>query len=386
MPEAAGPAWAALDAVQEVTLARHVRILRARIAQAGGALSFAEFMEVALYDTEIGYYNHETVFGATGDFITAPALSALFGQCLARQCAQILQRTPGQIIEVGAGNGRLAVDILQTLEALETLPTQYVLVERSARRREEAQALITREIPQQADRIVIRDTWPDTSASVILANELLDALPADRFCIHQGRVHPLLVCIEGDAFGWREDAVDVRLTEALGTSGWPEGYTSEISSRGGHWIGEAAEHLGTGGLLLIIDYGFPAHEFYHPQRHDGTLMCHFRHRAHGDPLVLPGLQDITVHVDFTAIAEAGHAAGLMLAGYTNQAAFLLSLGLAPRAHAKARAHLEEINAIKRLTLPHEMGELFKVMAFTRGQAPPLAGFHLLDRSQALTRR
>ncbi|MDA8391057.1 MAG: SAM-dependent methyltransferase [Gammaproteobacteria bacterium] len=386
MPQAATPAWAALDAAQEATLVRHVRILRTRIAQAGGVLSFAEFMEDVLYGAQIGYYTHETVFGAGGDFVTAPALSALFGQCLARQCAQILQHAPGPIIEAGAGGGRLAVDILGTLEALGALPTQYVLLERSARHRQEAQALIAREIPQLAGRVIITDTWPGASASVILANELLDALPAVRFRIREGQAHPLLVCAEKDAFGWREGAADARLTETLGTRGWPEGYTSEISWTGRRWVGEAAAHLGAGGLLLIIDYGFPAHEFYHPQRHDGTLMCHFRHHAHGDPLVLPGLQDITVHVDFTAIAEAGHTAGLVLAGYTSQAAFLLSLGLAPRAQPESRAHRDEVNAIKRLTLPHEMGELFKVMAFTHGETVPLAGFHLLDRRPALDRR
>ncbi|MDA8361166.1 MAG: SAM-dependent methyltransferase [Gammaproteobacteria bacterium] len=386
MPETATPAWATLDTAEKATLERQVHRLRARIAQAGGALSFAEFMEGALYDPEIGYYSHRTVFGAAGDFITAPALSPLFGQCLARQCAQILRQTPGPIIEVGGGGGRLAVDILQALDALGISPMRYVLIERSARRREEARILMAREIPEHADRIVITDAWPAMDASVILANELLDALPVTRFRVHQGQAHPLLVCAESDAFGWREGPADAQMTEALETRGWPEGYTSEISWAARKWIGEAATRLNAGGLLLVIDYGFPAPEFYHPQRHEGTLMCHFRHHAHGDPLVLMGLQDITTHVDFTALAESGQAAGLAVAGYTSQAAFLLSLGLAPRAQGPGRAHMEEANAIKRLTLPHEMGELFKVMAFTRGDTAPLAGFHLLDRSRALARR
>ncbi len=386
MPETATPPWAALAPNQQETLARHVQILRERLLRTGGAMPFAEFMDMALYDPQIGYYAHETVFGGHGDFVTAPTLSPLFGQCVARQCAQILRETPGVLVEAGGGTGRLAVDMLRTLESLEALPSRYVLIERSARRREEARTLIGRELPDLAGRILVTDTWPAVTASVIVANELLDALPAERFRVHGGQAHPLSVGADDEGLGWRVGAADARLTDDLATAGWPEGYTSEISWNARRWVADAASHVCEGGLLLLVDYGFPATEYYHPQRADGTLMCHFRHHAHSDPLILPGLQDITVHVDFTAMADAGRAAGLALAGYTSQAGFLLSLGIAPRTLDFDRAHREDVAAIKRLTLPHEMGELFKVMALTRGETRPLAGFHLLDRRAALGRR
>ncbi len=225
--------------------------------------------------------------------------------------------------------------------------------------------------------------WPDAEASIVLGNEILDALPAARFRIRDGRARGLLVT--RDAAGVRvfaEGPEEPPTTAALAGLALADGYESEVLPGVRDFLRKASARLARG-VIVLIDYGFPRAEFYHPERRQGTLMCHFRQQAHPDPLILPGLQDITVHVDFTAVARAGLAEGLELAGYTSQGAFLLALGIGEDMPDDEREALLARQAIKRLTLPHEMGELFKVIAFGRNQKAPLQGFHLLDRRRSL---
>lgn len=286
-------------------------------------------------------------------------------------------------MEAGSGNGQLAIDTLKALGEAGTLPERYWMIERSARLRAIARERVAAEIPQWADRVFAVADWPDAEASIIVANEILDALPAARFRMRGGRAHTLLVTRdEAGARAFAEGPEDRSATAALADLALVDGYESETLPQARDFLRQASDHLARG-VILLIDYGFPRSEFYHPDRHQGTLMCHFHQQAHGDPLILPGLQDITVHVDFTAIAHAGRALGLDLAGYTSQGVFLLGLGIGEDLPTDEFEALREIQAVKRLTLPHEMGELFKVIAFERGYKAPLRGFRLLDRSRAL---
>lgn len=380
MPNLAAPPWAGLTPEETQALARIEHELGLLLADRD--LPFEEYMEWALYDPACGYYTQREIFGAGGDYVTAPLLSPLFGRAIARQCAAIIRRQGGPIMEVGAGNGRLGVDILKALEAHGALPERYWMIERSPLLRSRARTLIEAEIPQWADRVRIVDTWPEEQAAVILANELLDALPARRFRMRDGAAVSLSVSGRGGELRLIESDPDPGLSAYLKDLALPDGYESEAIPAAGTFLRAASCHLAQG-LILLIDYGFPRREFYHPERHQGTLMCHFRQRAHPDPFLLPGLQDITCHVDFTSVAQAASDEGLSVAGYTSQAAFLLSLGLVDDLPEDGPEALRCRHAIKRLTLPHEMGELFKVIAFSRGLDYPLQGFHLLDRRGAL---
>ncbi|HET9122465.1 MAG TPA: SAM-dependent methyltransferase, partial [Acidiferrobacteraceae bacterium] len=306
-----------------------VHVLRETLRAHGGALPFSRFMELALYAPELGYYTAESPkFGPEGDFVTAPELSPLFGACVARFCAAVLAQCPaGEIVEVGPGSGALAVSILQALAAEGRLPLRYTLVETSPSLMRRQQALLAAACPMLRDRIGWRTTLPEQVQGVVVANELLDALPAERFRVQQGVAHLLGVELLNDRFGWTLlEPAPARAQELVAAHALPEGYTSEWPEPARVWVEQAAARL-TQGALLLVDYGFPAHEYYHPDRGCGTLMCHYRHRTHPDPLIFPGLQDITVHLDFSALANAGFEHGLRVAGYTNQAAFLLACGL-----------------------------------------------------------
>ena len=363
-------------------------LIRREITQAGGAISFARFMELALYAPALGYYSAgKQKFGAHGDFVTAPELGAVFARCLARQCAQVLAVTGGAILESGAGSGALAVELLLELERLNRLPEHYFIVELSADLRDRQRANLAQRAPHLAARVTWRDALPAGGfRGVVLGNELLDAMPVVRFRTGRDSVSELHVGWQENRFVWREADANAAVRERVLALDLPEDYESEIGLAAEGWVrsvGDALAH----GIVLLIDYGFPRAEFYHPQRSRGTLMCHYRHRAHGDPLILAGLQDITAHVDFTAVATAGQDTGLALLGYTSQALFLLGSGLdevaahAPASHERNRMTLG--NEIKKLTLPHEMGELFKVIALGRNFSEPLIGFRLQDRRARL---
>ena len=356
----------------------HSRRVAAHIAEAirgaGGWLPFSAFMRLALYAPGLGYYaGGATKFGAAGDFVTAPEISPLFGHALANQFADVLAGTGGGVLELGAGTGRLAVDILTRLAALDALPDAYAILEPSpdlqARQRQTLASLP----PGLAARVRWVDALPGEWTGVIFGNEVLDALPVELLARRADR--PLRRGVAVDATGriaWQDEPLAPGPLAAAIDTLFPDGdYESEINPEAEALTATLARLLKRG-MLLWIDYGFPAREYYHPQRNAGTLMCHYRQHAHADPLVLAGLQDITAHVDFTAIARAGLDAELDLAGYTSQAGFLLGCGivdlLQQAGEPGTAGFLRHSNAVQRLLSPAEMGELFKAIAFTRGVA------------------
>ncbi|MDR1662490.1 MAG: SAM-dependent methyltransferase [Azoarcus sp.] len=368
-----------------------VSCIRDEIGNAGGWIGFDRFMEMALYTPGLGYYSggaHKV--GEAGDFVTAPELGPIFAQTLAGQARQILALSAPHLIEVGAGSGRLAADLLLELERCGSLPESYRILELSGELRGRQRAMLAELAPHLLPRVDWLDRLPERFCGLVLANELLDALP-----VHLARWNGEAIFERGVAwrdgrFAWEDVPARGRVLEhAQKTAAEyrpPAGYVSEIGLAAGDWTAAWGAILAHGALLLI-DYGFPRHEFYHPRRASGTLMCHYRHRAHGEPFFLPGLQDITAHVDFTAIAESGCEAGLELLGYTTQAAFLLNNGvtgiLARTPYEDAKRYLPQAQAVRKLVSPAEMGELFKVMALGKGIAAPLDGFSSGDRSVSL---
>ena len=366
-----------------------VELIRRAMHDAGGHLDFARFMQLALYAPGLGYYSAGlNKFGACGDFITAPELGSLFARCLARQCAPLLQELgTADVLEVGAGSGALAADLLLELEFLKQLPRTYYILELSADLRQRQAQRLAQQVPHLAARVQWLDTLPAPGLrAIVVANEVLDAMPVQRFRIENGVAQRLDVAWENGAFVWRpvpaETTLNQVLTMRLDLAAVPDGYISEINLQAEAWIRSLAAVLAQGAIILV-DYGYGRAEYYHPQRSAGTLQCHYRHRVHDNPLVLAGLQDITSHVEFTAIAEAATDAGLALLGYTSQAAFLAANGITQLADTSQqpdpRRQITLMQEIKKLTLPQEMGELFKVMALGRGMATPMAGFTLQDQ-------
>ena len=368
------------------------RLIHAEIDRAAGKLPFDRYMELALYAPGLGYYSAGSQkFGEGGDFVTAPELSVLFSRALARQCAEILRKIgDAEIIEFGAGSGAMAVELLSELERQQALPRRYCILELSAELRARQQQALKARLPHLFERIIWLDQLPSGFRGVVLANEILDAMPVQRFCWREAGLRELCVGHDGE----RLALIPAEPSEALATAvnafaeryGWQGESCSEINLRAAPWITSLGAMLEEG-VALLIDYGFPRHEYYHPQRTQGTLMCHYRHRAHDDALLWPGLQDITAHVDFTAVAEAALQAGLAVRGYTSQANFLLGNGLlemlAELGQGDSRAQLTLSNQVKRLTMPGEMGELFKVMALGKAWQGPLSGFALRDERARL---
>jgi SAM-dependent MidA family methyltransferase len=377
--------------------------LRALIEDAGGWIPFSRYMEAALYAPGLGYYAAGAMkFGAAGDFVTAPEMTPLFGRTLAHAIAPVLRETGGEVLELGAGSGRLAADVLGELERLGALPARYAILEVSADLRERQQATLARELPHLAARMQWLDALPEHFSGVILGNEVLDALPvelvhwAEAGAMVRGVVLPAVrpEPVEGQAsdhpdfgFAWQDRLItDPVLRTRADALKLAPGYLSEINLAADALIASLAKCL-EHGLILMIDYGFSASEYYHPQRHMGTLRAHVRHHALDDPFYLPGLADLTAHVDFSAVACAAMAAGLELAGYTSQASFLLNSGLTEllmqTPPTDAVAYLPQANAVQRLVSPAEMGELFKVIGLRKGSVVPLAGFARGDRRHSL---
>lgn len=375
--------------------AAHSARLQAEISrlidEAGGRISFAQYMEQVLFFPGLGYYAAGArKFGSAGDFVTAPEMTSLFGRALARQVAEIMRLSAPEVLEVGAGSGRLAADLLLALEAMDALPARYAILDLSADLRARQRDTIAAAAPHLLSRVTWLDCLPENHAGVVLANELLDALPVHLVRWTESGVMERGVGQDGNGrFTWNERSAAGALLEAAEEIGRDcdvaPGYQSEIGLAARAWSAEWGHRL-TRGALLLIDYGFPRHEYYHPQRDEGTLMCHYRHHAHGDPFYWPGLQDVTAHVDFTAIVAAAHAAGLDLLGYTTQGQFLLNCGLLDLLAALPEgtpAYFQAAAACGKLTMPHEMGELFKVMALGRGLDADLLGFTTGDRSRRL---
>lgn len=367
---------------------RVVAYLQKRIQRAGGWISFAQFMEAALYAPGLGYYAAgATKLGAAGDFVTAPEMTPLFGRTLARTVAPVLAETGGEVLELGAGSGRLAVDVLGELQRLDALPTRYCVLEVSADLRARQQERLAHELPHLAGRVQWLDALPAHFSGVMLGNEVLDALPVE--LVHWTQDAPMLrgVSLDGETFAWQDRPIaDPTLRARADALNLAPGYLSEISLAAGALVAALAQCLDHG-LILMIDYGFGESEYYHPQRHMGTLRAHYRHHALDDPFYLPGLCDLTAHVDFSAVARAGTAAGLELAGYASQANFLINAGLTDVlmqiSPADAAAYLPQANAVQRLVSPAEMGDLFKAIALGKGLDVSLAGFARGDRRHSL---
>ncbi|MFZ5555557.1 MAG: class I SAM-dependent methyltransferase [Pseudomonadota bacterium] len=374
----------------DAVAAAHSERLRAVIAQtiraAGGWIPFARYMELALYAPGLGYYAAGAAkLGAGGDFVTAPEISPLFGQTLARPMAHVLDAVGGGVLELGAGSGRLARDLLRGLDAQGSCPAQYLILEVSPDLRARQQATLAdaglRERVQWIDRL------PERFSGVVVANEVFDALPVHVIEWRDDGVVERGVALDGDAFAWAARPVaDAGLAAAAVAIDVPRPYRSEISLAGPALMKSLGETLAQG-AVLVIDYGFPAREYYHPQRSQGTLMCHYRHRAHGDPFLHPGLADITAHVDFSALADAAHGAGLDILGYTSQAGFLIDCGitglLAATPAEQAGRYLPLAAGVQKLVSPAEMGEIFKVLGLGRGMPRPLPGFRQGDRTASL---
>jgi len=359
------PSPAALEVSAEL-----VRVIRAEIRSAGGWLDFARFMELALYAPGLGYYSAgSTKLGPSGDFVTAPELSGLLGRALARTLRAELAAIPTPaILEIGAGSGALAAQIL---DALADLTPSYEILEPSADLRERQ----SRALARFGGRVSWLERLPQRpNVHAVVANEVLDALPVSRFAKRGERVVPRGVVERGDGFAWADGPERGELTAAVGALehalGAPlaDGYESEVALQLPAWIASVAGALDRG-CMLLVDYGLVRREYYHPQRSSGTLICHYRHRAHSDPFLFPGLQDISAWVDFSACADAARAAGLELAGFTTQAQFLLAtLAAEPAAAENGAAALRDRSALKTLLLPGEMGERFKVLLLRKGTA------------------
>lgn len=349
----------------------------AELGAAGNWISFARYMELALHEPGLGYYaGGARKLGAGGDFVTAPELSPLFARTLARQVAQVLE--PGEaVLEFGAGSGALAESLLAELSC------PYFILETSAELRE-------RQERRLGDRARWIDHLPRGFRGVMLANEVVDAMPVHALAWTRERVLERGVCANEGQLAWSDRPAEgpvLAAAKEIGIEIPPSGrYESELALFARAWMRSLGRFLERG-AILVIDYGFPQREFFHPQRSMGTLACHYRHRVHGDPFYLPGLQDITAHVDFSALARAAAEGGLEVLGYASQAPFLVNCGitdlLAEENPADLKRYLPAASAAQKLLSPSEMGELFKVLAVGRGVEAPLLGFSSGDRSHAL---
>jgi SAM-dependent MidA family methyltransferase len=377
--------------------AGHCEQLSARIgkaiADAGGWISFSRYMEMALYEPGLGYYSAGArKFGQGGDFVTAPEVAPLFSRCMAGQCAEALGSQGGDVLELGAGSGVMAAAMLAEFESLGALPARYLILDVSADLRERQYATLAAAVPRLLGRVEWLDRLPEGFEGVVVANEVLDALPVDRFAWRGGGAKALGVAAGAGGFEWAEAAPGAALAAAVDAirrdcgADWPDGYVSEVNTGLAAWLEAVAGALARG-VLLLVDYGLPRREFYSAERDAGTLLCHFRHRFNDDPFARPGLQDITAWVDFTAVAEAAESAGLDIVGFTTQAHFLIGNGLADRLQDAARLDpVQRVNLSRQamaLTLPGEMGERFKVIALAKGYDAPLRGFAVRDLRHTL---
>lgn len=391
----------ALSAAHSATVVAHIRH---KIAAAGGAISFAEYMHEALYAPGLGYYSagaHK--FGERGDFVTAPEVSAVFGRVLARQCMEVLAGLDqGCVLEIGAGSGKLAVDLLRAMQAAGALPSEYLILDVSPELQQRQQQRIRDELPQLLPRVRWLDSLPKNFTGVIIANEVLDALPVERFIQQQGTVTlgtvtqvtvpKVTVPVEAGSFAWGEVDAPQRLRKAVVAiqdsvgEQFATGFQSEVCLAMGPWLADVAESLHHGAMFLF-DYGVSRREYYAVDRSDGWLRCHFRHHAHSNPLIHAGIQDITCWVDFTAVAEAAVAAELDILGYQTQAQFLIGGGLEAElqdfVNLDTEQQLRLSSEVKMLTLPGEMGESFKCMGLGRGEIALPSAFQFADRTQSL---
>ncbi len=368
--------------------------VRDEISRAGGWISFARYMQLALYEPGLGYYSAGArKLGAAGDFVTAPEVAPVFSRCLAVQCEEVLRSLgSGDVLELGAGSGVMAAELIAELARRDCLPARYRILDVSADLRERQRATLAAAVPQLLERVEWLDRLPEDFTGIVVANEVLDALPVERFVVRGGVVNALGVTSQLGRLEWSEARASAALADAVRgverdmDATWPDGYTSEINLGLADWLAALAASVRRG-VLLFVDYGLPRREFYAAERSDGTLLCHFRHRFHDDPFTRIGLQDITAWVDFTAVAEAGQAAGLELAGYATQAHFLIGCGLGEfLADVSGLDVVSRVNLSRQamvLTLPGEMGERFKAIALVKGYDSPLRGCAVRDLRHTL---
>lgn len=357
------------------------------IDAADGWIGFADYMQLALYAPGLGYYaGGARKFGPDGDFVTAPTLGPLFARTLAAQVAEIVPHSAPEILEFGAGGGELAGDLLGELAQRGCAIERYAILEPGAELSRRQRAAISQRAPQCADRVVWLERLPEHFSGVMIANEVVDAMPVALAAWREEGLFERGVTRSAKGLSWSERPAVGELFDVAQLLDVAPPYESEIALAAPGWIRTLAKTLSKG-ALLVIDYGFPAREFYHPQRSTGTLMCHYRHHAHTDPFFLPGLQDITAHVDFSALARAGTAAGLDVLGYATQANFLVNCGitglLAHADPADVRRYAPLAACAHKLLSPAEMGELFKVLCLGRGVPAGLSGFARGDRSHTL---
>jgi SAM-dependent MidA family methyltransferase len=380
-----------LSAEHSIKVAHHIS---SKIKSAGGQISFGEFMHEALYSQGLGYYNAGlTKFGRDGDFITAPEVSAIFGRVLAEQCNEVLNQIEnGAILEFGAGSGKLSIDILLGLEEKKSLPLTYNIFEISPDLVQRQKNKLNLEIPHLVDRVKWLSAIPFNFEGVIIANEVLDALPVERFVKRKSGISQMCVSLNEDEFIWTEKRAsdhlikEVVLIEEEIERGLAYGYQSEICFAAPQWIANLESYLRYG-VVFLFDYGVSRREYYAMDRNDGWLRCHYRHHAHNNPLVLPGIQDLTAWVDFSSIANAANTAGFDILGYQNQSQFLLGGGLEIEMEKivdlPVSEKIELLNQIKTLTLPSEMGENFKCLALGKGEIILPTTFNYADRKHTL---
>jgi SAM-dependent MidA family methyltransferase len=368
--------------------------LRAVIDARGADISFAEFMHEALYAPGLGYYSAGSAkFGDAGDFTTAPEVSSVFGRVVARQCASAMAEIAApSILEVGAGSGKLAADVLTKLAQIDALPERYEILEVSADLRDRQQTFLAAEVPEFFTRVSWLQQLPKEHRGVIIANEVLDALPVERFVRRAGQTLQLGVAVVKDEFVFVERKPTDALVNAVAhieqDIGRPlaDDFVSDVCLAAPAWIADLAAALHEG-VALLFDYGVSRREYYAEERSDGWLRCHFRHHAHNDPLILPGIQDITAWVDFSAVAAAAIDHGLDVEGFVTQAHFLLNGGLAEEladfSELPSAAQLRLSGQVKLLTLPGEMGENFKCLGLSRNSSAIIPGLTAADRTHTL---
>lgn len=376
--------------------------IQAAIKQNNGHLSFKDYMQMALYYPGLGYYSAGMQkFGRSGDFITAPEISPLFSQVIAIQCQLLFKSLNSPIIlEAGAGSGRLAIELIKELATRDSLPEHYYIMEVSADLKERQQHLIKQEIPELYNRFKWLEALPEQGFDgVVIGNEVLDAMPVHLINLNSNNeLFERHVTSQDDSFEWLDlpcenpqllgykDTIGQLLQQFSHLKDSHGDYISEVNLLAQQWIQTMAKHLNKGAMILV-DYGYPEREYFHPQRHMGTLMCHYQHHRHDDPFYLPGLQDITAHVNFSDIANAAVKAKLQVAGFTTQAHFLLAGGLMELSQCidpeDINNYVKMAQEIKTLTLPDEMGELFKVILLSKGLETSLDAFKMQDMRERL---
>lgn len=350
------------------------------IADRNGWLSFAEFMQMALYQPGLGYYsNGLSKIGEAGDFITAPEISPLFSKALGNHIADVLKQIPeADCLEFGAGSGQMAADLLVYLTDIDCLPKHYYIIEASAHLRKKQQQKINKLLGDTQSIVVWLDHLPNEFNGVIVANEVCDAMPVHRVQFEKDKLLEIGVGLQNGKLEWQTQLLTnpnlKARCEQIRSQLQLFPYQTEIAIQAPAWLGTIANLLKQGAIYLI-DYGYEAKDYFHPLRHQGMLRCHYRHQAHEDPLVLVGLQDITTHADFTALAETAHAEGLQVEGYQRQSDFLLAgeiLNLSQHHVTEAFQEMQQAAALKRLLLPEQMGELFKVLSLSKNVEMPLS--------------